>query len=166
VPEYSIEFGEKLADVANSVVTDGLDDPESPRVVSYLSFLSAEISLKAMLEKAGKPVPEIWKRLHKVAELLEDLGQCEVEVEIGPGTRQFVSASRLRACSIEQNEAQITVGKVIEAEKEGASSYPNKLRYGEQWRHYPAPVLAKMASAVAVFARQHWDSLRRGHAPK
>jgi hypothetical protein len=168
VPMYSIEFGEKLADVANFVVTDGLDDPGSPRVVLYLSYLSAEISLKAMLEKAGKPVCEIRKRSHKVAELLKDLDQCEVEVEIVPGTRKFVSASRLRACIIKQGKAQITVGKVIEAQKEccadgsviSASSYPNEIRYGDDLQHYPPDVVAQMASVVAGFARQHWHILR------
>jgi hypothetical protein len=160
VPEYSIEFAEKLADVANSIVTDGLDDPESPRVVLYLSFLSTEISLKAMLEKAGKPVPEIRNRNHKVAKLLKDLGQCQVEVEFVPGTRKFDSASRLRACIIEQGKAQITVGEVIEAEQKGASSYPSNVRYGDQLKHYPPAVVAQMASVVAVFARQHWHTLR------
>jgi hypothetical protein len=160
VPEYSIEFGAKLAEVANFVVADGLDDPESPRVVLYLSLLSTEISLKAMLEQAGKPLCEIRNRGHNVAELLEDLGQCEIKVETDPGTRQFVSASRLRACSIEQGEAQITVGRVIEAEAEGASPYPNNVRYGDRLHHYPPAVVAQMASVVADFARKHWQTVR------
>jgi hypothetical protein len=160
MPTYSIDFGEKLANVANFVVTDGLDDPGSPRVVLYLSLLSTEILLKAMLEKAGKPVPKIRKRSHNVAELLKDLDQCEVEVEIVPGTRQFVSASRLRAYSIEQGEAEITVGKVIEAEKDSASSYPSGVRYGDRLLHYSPAVVAQMASVVAVFARRHWCTLR------
>jgi hypothetical protein len=158
VPEYSIEFGAKLAEVANFVVTDGLDDPESPRVVLYLSLLSTEISLKAMLEKAGKPVAEIRARSHNCAELLNDLGQCEIEVE--NGTPRFVPASRLRACIIKQDEGETTVGKMMDAESEGASLYPNQVRYGNQLRHYPPAAVAQMASAVADFARKHWQAVR------
>jgi hypothetical protein len=124
----------------------------------YLSLLSTEISLKAMLEKAGKPTAEIRQRLHKLAGLLCDLGQCEIEVEVA-GAPKFVSASRLRACGLKQGDGEGTVGKVIEAESEGASKYPNNVRYGDV-RHYPAPVVAEMASVVAAFAHKHWKTIR------
>jgi hypothetical protein len=159
MPDYNIAFGEKLAEVANSIVDDGLDDPVSPQVVLYLSLLSTEISLKAMLEKAGKPSAEIRKRSHKLADLLCDLGKCEIEVEID-GTPRFVSASRLRACSLKQDDGEVTIGRVIDAESEGASQYPNNVRYGNLLRHFPAPIVAQMASVVAAFADKHWQTIR------
>lgn len=160
MPEYDIAFGEKLAEVANFVVADGLSDLDAKRTVLYLSLLSTEISLKSMLEQAGKPVKEIRERTHKLTELLTDLGQCRVEVEVVPGTRKLVPASRLRSCSLDHGEARTTVGTVIDAESQGASKYPNQVRYGDLLSHYPPEVVAQMASKVAAFAREHWQSLR------
>jgi hypothetical protein len=158
--EYSIEFGKKLAEVANFVMADGLDDAEAPRVVLYLSLLSTEISLKAMLEKAGTPVKEITRAGHDLARLLTNLDRCEIEFEITPGATRFLSASRLRACTIKDGECQITIGALIESSK-NASKYPNKVRYGDQPRHFPAAVVAQMSSMVAAFAGKHWQSIRR-----
>lgn len=160
MPQYDIAFGEKLAEVATSVVADGLADVDAQRTVLYLSLLSTEISLKSMLEKAGKPVSEIRKRCHNISELLKDLGQCEVEVEVTPGTPRAVAASRLRARTVSHGEAKVTVGAVIDAESTGASKYPNEVRYGDLLRHYPPAAVAQMASSVAAFAREHWQSLR------
>lgn len=160
MPEYDIAFGEKLAEVANLVVADGISDLDAQRTVLYLSLLSTEISLKSMLEQAGKPLKEIRGRSHNLAELLTDVGQCQVEVEVVPGTRKFVPAVRLRSCSLEYGAAKATIGTVIEAENHGASKYPNQVRYGDLLRHYPPEVVAQMASKVAAFAREHWHSLR------
>jgi hypothetical protein len=155
MPEYNISFAEKLMEAANLVVTHGCDDSESRRVVLYLSLLSTEISLKAMLEKAGrKPV----KRSHNLADLLNELGLCEVEVKIN-GTRKFVPATRLRACVLSEGEAEITVGKLIN-ECKNASQYPNEIRYGDNVKHFPPTVVAQMACVVAAFARKHWETLR------
>jgi hypothetical protein len=71
-----------------------MDDAQ--RTVLYLSLLSTEILLKAMLEHAGKPVAEIRERGHQLADLLTDLGLCEIEVEVTPGCHRYVPASRLR----------------------------------------------------------------------
>jgi hypothetical protein len=158
--EYDIAFAEKLAEVAGLVVADGISDLDAKRTVLYLSLLSTEISLKSMLERAGKPVDEIRARSHRLADLLTDLGQCKVEVEVTPGNRMYVPASRLRACSLKYGATESTVGKVIDAESQGASTYPNQVRYGDFLRHYPPEVVAQMASKVAAFAREHWHSLR------
>lgn len=93
--EYDIAFGERLAEAARMVEAEGLVELDAQRTVLYLSLLSTEITLKAMLERAGKPVGDIRARSHRLSELLDDLGQCEVEVEIAPGTKQYVSASRI-----------------------------------------------------------------------
>lgn len=158
--EYDIAFGEKLADVASFVVADGLTDHDAKRTVLYLSLLSTEISMKSMLEHAGRPVAEIRAQSHKLANLLTDLGKCEVEVEVTPDNRMFVPATRLRSCSLRHGDAEVTVGAVIDAESLGASIYPNQIRYGDVLRHYPPDVVAQMAVSVAAFARQHWQSIR------
>jgi hypothetical protein len=160
MPEYSIKFGEKLAEVANFVVADGLDDPEAPRAVLYVSLLSTEILLKAMLEKAGKPVKEIRRTGHDLARLLRDLDRCEIEVETTPGTPRFEPASRLRAVIIKHGECESTVGAMIEKGTKEASQYPNEVRYGDQLRHFPPAAVAQMASEIAAFAVKHWQSIR------
>lgn len=113
-----------------------------------------------MLEQAGKPVAEIRRRYHRLSKLLIDLSQCEVEVEVTPGVRKWVSASRLCSLTLDHKEARSTVGDVIDAESQGASQYPNEVRYGDLLRHFPPEVVAQMAAKVAAFARQHWQSIR------
>ncbi len=160
MPEYHLEFGETLAEVAMKIIDEGIDPIDTQRTILYLSLLSAEISLKSMLEKAGKPVKEIRKSSHRLESLLNDLSHCEVEVEVVPGHRMYVSASRLRSCTIHFGEGTTTVGEVISAESHGASTYPNKVRYGDVLKHFPATVVAQMAVEICNFARQHWDSIR------
>lgn len=164
MPVYDLAFGERLAETARMVAAEGLESLDAQRTVLYLSLLSTEITLKAMLEQAGNPVSEIRARSHHLGELLGDLGQCEVEVEVTPGTKRYVPASRLRGCVLNYGGAQSTVGTVIDAESRGASAYPNNVRYGDVLRHFPAQVVAQMAAKVAVFARAHWPSLRAASA--
>jgi len=158
--EYDIAFGKRLAETAHMVAAEGLVELDAQRTVLYLSLLSTEITLKAMLERAGKPVSEIRARSHRLAELLSDLGQCEVEVEMTPGTKRYVPASRIRAIPLSHGGAQSTVGAVIDAESQGASTYPNQVRYSEVLRHFPAEVAAQMAAEVSAFAHEHWHSIR------
>ena len=158
--EYDIAFGERLAKTAGVVAADGLVQMDAQRTVIYLSLLSVEITLKALLERAGIPITEIRARSHRLAELLSDLGRCEVEVEIIPGIKYYDSASRLRACTLKDGAAESTVGNVIEAESQGASTYPNQVRYGDVLCHFSASVVAQMAERTSAFAREHWGSIR------
>jgi len=159
--EYNIEFAEKLAEIAGLVVADGLSDFNAIQTVLYLSLLSTEISLKSMLERAGNPVAEIRARSHRLADLLTDLGRCEVEVEVTPGKRMYIPASCLRSIPLKHDGAKSTVGRVIDAEKQQrVSTYPNQIRYGEVLHHYPPEAVAQMAAEVVAFAHQHWQSIR------
>ena len=136
--EYDIAFGKRLAETARMVASVGLAALDAQRTVLYLSLLSTEITLKALLEHAVMPVSDIRTRSHRLAELLSDLGQCTVEVEIAPGIKRRVSASCIRAIPIDHGRAQSTVGAVIDAENQEASIYPNQVRYGEVLQHFPA----------------------------
>lgn len=140
--EYDIAFGEKLAEVAGFVVADGITDLDAKRTVLYLSLLSTEISLKSMLEHAGRPVPEIRAQSHRLANLLTDLNQCEVEVEVTPNNRMFVPATRLRACTLRHGDAEVTVGAVIDAESQGDSTYPSQIRDGDVFQKFEMPTIA------------------------
>jgi len=127
--------------------------------VLYLSLLSTEISLKAMLEQAGVELPKIKKRSHNLSALMKDLGRCTVGTTITPGNDMKVPASRLRAVSLQYGEAKSTVGEIIDAEKAGASKYPNNVRYGALPSHYPPEIVSQMAVKLVSFAKKHWKSL-------
>lgn len=157
--EYDIAFGEKLADVARLVVNDGLDTLDAKRAVLYLSLLATEITLKALLEKAGKPVPDIRARSHNLRTLLEDVTECMIQGEVAPGVLKQVPAMRLRSVNVDPNYGDATVGRMLEAEDAGASKYPNQVRYGNSLRHYPPELISKMSSDIVAWAKQHWDDI-------
>jgi HEPN domain-containing protein len=158
--EYNLGLSQKLAETAEIVATDRLTDFDAVQTVIYLSLLASEIALKALLEKAGQPVGQIRARSHNLKALLEDLGRCQIRVEIAPGQERWVPATRLRAVIADPNYGNATVGTLLEAEDAGASKYPNQVRYGESFRHYPPEVIVKMASAIVMWAKQHWDEIR------
>jgi len=158
--EYDIAFAEKLADVAGSVVAEGLDTIDAKRTVLYLSLLSAEIAMKALLEKAGKPVIEIRTRSHDVAALLRDVAECLIHVDVAPNNWKQVKATRLRGEVVDPNFANATIGKMLRAEEAGASKYPNEVRYGTVPRHYPPELMQRMAAKLVAWARSHWNDIR------
>jgi HEPN domain-containing protein len=158
--EYDIAFAMKLADTASVVVADGIESVDAQRTVLYLSLLASEIALKALLEKAGKPVHEIRSRSHNLQLLLGDIDRCEIKVDIARGLMHWCPASRLRSEPVDERFSNATVGRLLEAEDSGASTYPNQIRYGDLLRHYPADVIAKMASAICAWARANWDTIR------
>lgn len=158
--EYSLTFARKLARIAALVAEDGIDDPDAKRTVLYLSLLSTEIALKAMLEKAGTPLPKIRSRSHNLAALLRDVGRCKITIQVFPGTKRRVPASRIRAYVLNYPPAQPTVGEIIDAESQGASTYPGAIRYGKLPRHYPPDLVAQMAIKVTAFAKKYWLSIR------
>lgn len=84
--EYNIGFSEKLLGAAQSVADDGLDSVDAVRTILYLSSLASEITLKALLEKAGKPVKDIQARRHSLSGLLVDLGKCQIQEEVVKGS--------------------------------------------------------------------------------
>ena len=161
MPEYDIGFAEKLATVANMVATENLSTLDAQRTVLYLSLLSAEISLKAMLERAGMPVDDIYARSNRLSELLFDVGRCEIKVKIAPNCLAYTSAIRLRACELNYGDATITVGSIIDSVGERkVSCYPNQIRYGDVLKHFPPGVVAQMSEMIVAFARRHWNSIR------
>lgn len=157
---YDIKFANKLADVAQGLVEQKLSSHEDRRTVAYLSRLSMELSLKAFLEKAGVPVSKIRKHSHNLRGLLAEVGKCEVEVDVTPNYREWCPASRLRSVTVAFQDSDIPLGVVIDAERHGASVYPNEIRYGEQVKDFPPEVLALVANRVVVWVQEHWHAVR------
>lgn len=161
-----MNFAAKLAAVADQVDEKDPWADDARRVTLYLSRLSAELTLKALLERAGMPVARIRTRSHDLRGLLKDLGECEVEVQVTPGEKRWVSASRARAVSIDLGFVKISIGTLIDAEDQGASRYPNEIRYGEQVVDFEPNFLSSMAILLSDWAREHWDMIRWVEAHK
>lgn len=158
--EYNIGFSEKLLDAARAVEADGLDSIDAVRTVLYLSSLASEITLKALLEKAGKPVKGIMARRHNLNRLLLDIGECEIQEEVVNGSLSWVPATRVRSVTVDQRFSDATVGKLLTGEEHGASKYPNELRYGDHVKDYPPELKLKAASALVDWAVKHWNEIR------
>jgi hypothetical protein len=160
VPEYHRGFGEKLIEAAQFVLKDDRDSFDSQRTVLYLSLLSCEIILKALLERAGKSVHSIRASSHKLGELLAHFSQCEVEVEIGSNL-MWGPATSIRSESITMKDGSMaTVGALLNSMAQGTSTYPNQIRYGDEILHFPPEALLKAAIVLSQWANEHWDKIR------
>ena len=162
MPQYEIAFARKLAEVAFSIAPDiGEATQETERAAAYLSLLSIEIGLKAILEKAGVPVDKIRARSHQIRMLLKDVDKVKMDIVISPGAPTEVSASRLRAITVEFANAISTVGDMLDAQGVLTSTYPNEIRYGDVLINFPSRSLALAALGVINFAESHWDTLKQ-----
>ena len=54
MPEYNLEFSKNLIEAAGFVLQKGEVSVDAKRTILYLSLLSCEITMKALLEKASK----------------------------------------------------------------------------------------------------------------
>lgn len=158
--EYNLDFSKKLIDAARVVLNDGIDSFDAQRTVLYLSLLSSEITLKALLEKAGMSIKEIKEHSHNIDSLMVSLGDCEVEEDIGTNVLKWVPASRLRSEVVSTDTGTTTVGKFLSAESCGASKYPNQIRYGNHLVHYPPETALEASAVILSYVRNHWDRVR------
>ena len=158
--EYSLGFSESLIVAAQYMLEDGIESEDAQRTVLYLSLLSCEITLKSLLEKAGMPIAEIKAHSHKLDKLLADLStRCEVE-EYGESSSRWRRATTIRSKTMYRNGEQLTLGKLMEAEKEGTSKYPVQIRYGHSIRNYPPDAWLEAAKILHEYARAYWGKIR------
>lgn len=160
MPQYDLDFAAKLAAVATDVDKNDPWAYDARRVTIYLSRLSAEISLKALLEQAGVPLLQIRNRSHDLRGLLKDVCECEVEVETAPGEKQWGSASCVRAAIIDFELVHVPIGEIIDAEEQGCSKYPNQIRYGETVIDFSPLLVSSMATVLAQWAKSHQKCIR------
>lgn len=158
--EYSIEFGERLIEAADSFVSDARPGDEVGRTVLYLSLLSCEITLKALLEKAGFSVEELKKRSHNLCGLVKDICCCEL-TGTGIGNSKLFSASKLLAQQVVINTSNGTVGTLLSAESVGASKYPNEIRYGELINHFQPLDMLSCAKVLSEWAKENMSCIKR-----
>lgn len=156
---YSIEFGERLIAAADSFIVNNDINDEVGRTVLYLSLLSCEITLKALLLKAGFSVKELTKRSHNLSGLANDICRCEL-IDTGIGNSKPFSASRL----LSKNTASSTVGTLLHAESVGASKYPQEIRYGELITHFQPIEMLSCAKTLSKWAKDNSSCIKRKHA--
>ena len=158
--EYNLGFSKKVAETARLVAYDGIDSFDAVQTIVYLSLLSCEIALKALIEQAGLPVHKIKAHWHDLEALLREVSICEVEEDIA-GHLKRVPAVEIRSITIKSDGAESTVGQLLSGETQGASKYPNQIRYGSGFMSFPPDALIKTAFAVIEFAERHWDTIRQ-----
>lgn len=158
--EYDIDFAQRLAEIA---LRETEDDPHryaSRRVVAYTARLSMEITLKALLEKAGIPLDAIRRFSHRLSDLLKAFGKCEVAINQGLGNAAWMPAVRVRATEFDFGGFKVPIGEIIDAENAGASRYPNEIRYGATVMDMHHALLARAAVCLNEWAKEHWEHVR------
>lgn len=156
MPSYSPKLAKAFSELATNKVSIGLPAVEDHQVVAYVSRVSIELSIKALLEKAGVPEKAVRALSHDLPDLLKELDQCKVAVA---AMSTPVPASRVRGKEINWAEGVVTLGRIIDAEHAGASTFPNQYRYGPPPTDFPAEVLALAAAVLCAWAEEHWDSI-------
>lgn len=156
MPQYEISFSKNLAEVSAALLKKGLDTPDARRTVIYLSRLAMELTLKALLELAGKPILEIKQHWHDLQSLLADVESYEFEMR---PDGQWHSGAEIRKLKIQYNTHLIDMDAIIEAEKYGASKFPNEVRYGDKVQDVAPEILAPASLMLAL-----WASLCTGNA--
>lgn len=152
--EYSSEFAKRLIEAAEAFSVNSSTLNEADRTVLYLSCLSCEISLKALLENAGYSLKELKKISHNLSSLLNEVSSCKFAA-----TGQ--KATSIRSKEVIQNTSNGTVGTLLTAEISGASQYPNEIRYGEIINHYPPKLMLNCAKIVNKWCKLNTGNLVR-----
>lgn len=156
---YSIEFGDRLIEAANSFIVDNNQSDEAGRTVLYLSLLSCEITLKALLESAGYTVKELKKQSHNLSGLAKEICNCHL-TERTINNSKPLSASRLLSKPAQNS----TVGAVLHAESAGASKYPDEIRYGELISHINPLEMLACAKETSKWAKENISCIKRKSA--
>jgi hypothetical protein len=159
--EYSLKFAEHLVRAAEALEADAAPHIDRSRAILYLSLLSAEITLKALLERAGTPVKQIRALSHDLNALQKEIGRCEVPLMHSTPHARWIRATGIRAKSIKVPGASSTVGVFLSSEAKGASKYPNNVRYGEKIKHFPPHAALEGARVILKWAHEHWTTIRR-----
>ncbi len=161
--EYDLGFAAKLAETADLLDERQPHNNDARRVMVYLSRLSMEISLKALLEQAGKPVQQIRSRSHELNDLLADLDECEVASSSNDASMIWTSANVVREQKIDLGMVKIPIGELVVATHPDLSKYPNQIRYGATVVDFHPVFLIASAKVLVSWAHNHWKTIRWRH---
>ena len=158
--EYSLAFSQRLIDAAKSFADKEEVGDETGRAILYLSLLSCEISLKALLEKAGFTTKELKKRSHDLSGLIKDLCFCDLHGTGISGSKPQTGAALLSKV-VDSRVRSWTVGALLSGEEKGTSKYPNEVRYGALVKHFPPMLMLSCASKVCEWGKDNIDIIKR-----
>ncbi len=153
---YSIGFAREMSKASVLIVSAGLDSKDARRATLYIALVACELALKAALEKAGIEPSELKDRGHNLSQLLSLLSHCTISGFNG----RRVNASRIRSIVVDSAYGDATIGHLLEAEKYGASQFPNQIRYGDILKHFPAPTISCLSEKVVDWVNLHYDDIR------
>jgi hypothetical protein len=154
--EYSLAFAQALLTAGEAIELRAQASEEEQRAVLYLSLLSCEVTLKALLEKAGYSTPHIRRLSHDLATLLAKTSKCSVFVN-----GRWSTAAALLSIVVDARFENATLGHLLNAEHRGASRYPGNIRYGNLVRHFPAPVMQVAAQILLGWAKEHGTNIKK-----
>jgi len=161
--EYNLQFSRRLIDAARSFLDGDKVNDETGRVILYLSLLSCEISLKALLEQAGYTIKELKKRSHDFQGLVKDLCLCDIVGTGIDGSKPYTGAELLSQI-VDPGIGNGTVGALLMCEEQGASKYPNEIRYGDIVQHFPPMLMLDCASKVCEWSEKNIFRIKRRRA--
>ena len=148
--EFDFDFAERTLEAAILLGKHADGKNETARTVVYLSCLSMEISMKALLEQSGLSEPEIRKFSHRLKDLLLAIDSLQFLGErIRPQHRLW--SQRV------SSHVNGSVGLLL-SEAANGSVYPNQIRYGEQVACIEPMLMLNMAKVVLA-----WCNKNAGH---
>lgn len=154
--EYNLEFAEAMAESSGLILRSESLPEEGQRASLYAALVACEVALKYALAEAGISVP----KTHDLAKLIGLVSNCSVEVQDSNGRIKRVPASRLRSISASFDYSDATLGKLLEAERFGASKFPNEIRYGHTLRHFPASVIQQASIQLISWVKHYAPSIQ------
>lgn len=160
MPIFNLGFSAKLIDAAQFVLADDGDEYDKLQTALYLSYLSCEITLKALLEKAGKPINGIKACSHDFEKIFHSfIVEVEIYDEVADNIPRWRKASRIGCEQTRKGIYEPTVRTMLT--NKNASQYPSNLRYaGDHISAYPPQELIKAAKILLDDAHKYWDNIR------
>ena len=157
IDEYDLNFAEAMSKASELILYNKPSVRNNGQASLYTALVSCEISLKHLIAKAGQKVP----RTHKLEKLMDLVSKCTVKND---GTyrseRERMSANGFLAITVDSRYPYGTVGKLLTGEKQGASKYPNGIRYGGVIYHYPPDMIQKASVELIEWVRKNAPSIQ------
>jgi hypothetical protein len=166
MPVFNLGFSEKLIEAAQFVFDDEGDEFDKLQTILYLCHLSCEITLKALLEKAGKPIQDIRACSHDFNKMFQPFFlEVETYREVGNNIYRWGPAGHIGCDQTKEGSYKSTdiyeptVRAMLTDER--TSRYPSNLRYaGDNISSYPPQELIKAAKILLNDAHKYWDNIR------
>ena len=160
MPIYNLGFSKKLIEAAQFIIDDDGNEFDKLQTVLYLSHLSCEITLKALLEKAGKPIKDIIACSHDFDKMFQPFYvEIEIYKEVGNNIYRWVKASGIGCDQTKKGIYEPTIITMLTDKQ--TSKYPTNLRYaGDHISAYPPQELINASRILLSNARECWDNIR------